>query len=63
MKKNEIDEILRSVRMVGGCREDSADLRRALGDRWGEFRHELRQIAMGLADDHTVGAIEHALNL
>jgi 23S rRNA C2498 (ribose-2'-O)-methylase RlmM len=63
MKKNEIVDTLRSVRLTGGCREDATDLKLALGDRWAWVRHDLRQIALGLADDKTVHAIEMVFEL
>ena len=62
MKKNEIVDALRSIRITGGCREDAAELKSVLDD-WSAVRHELRQISMGLADNQSVAAIEAAFDL
>jgi len=63
MKKNEIESLLREVRITGGCPADAADLREALGDRWAMARHELRQIRMGLGDDHVLTKLGEMLGV
>ena len=63
MNKNEIKALVRHVRITGGGRQDAADIQQALGERWIEVRHPLRQIRLGLADSQVMDAVEASLSL